>query len=103
MDYSKFICSFSNESQKHLIKDAFTLPCGFSVCSDCLKRKISTFNCKKCNNQHSSNEITRNSSLDTDLNSRIKLAKVNLKSKIDGLKSKYKFDEIFIVFQTSFL
>jgi hypothetical protein len=103
MDFSKFMCSFSNESQKHLIKDALALPCGFYVCSDCLNRKSSTFNCKKCNNQHSSNEITRNSSLDTDLNRTIKLAKVNLKSKIAGLKSEYKFDEIFIVFQSSFL
>ncbi len=98
MDYSKFICSFSNESQKHLIKDAFTLPCGFSVCSDCLSRKSSAINCLKCNKQHSFNEITKNSTLETDLNSMIKFAKVNLKSKIDELRSKYKFDVIYCNF-----
>jgi len=96
MDYSKFVCSFSNESQKHLIKDALTLPCGFSVCSDCLSRKSSAINCLKCNKQHSFNEITKNSTLETDLNSMIKFAKVNLKSKIDDLRSKYKFDVILL-------
>lgn len=97
---------YTNDADAHLLKEPKVLPCGYTVCSECIRKLIKTNNNKifKCNfenckQEHQINDINnlgQNHLVETVLNENLKYLSHDLLQKLENEYESFKSKHIYL-------